>query len=38
MYYRSILEIPEFGDDYEDVMACGVVGSLVGTCLGETEA
>ncbi|KAJ5383005.1 hypothetical protein N7517_000916 [Penicillium concentricum] len=38
MYYRSIMEGKGFGENYEDVMACGDMGHLVGTYLGEPEA
>jgi hypothetical protein len=38
MYYRSIMEGQGFGENYEDVMACGDMGHLVGTYLGQPES
>lgn len=34
-YYRSIVEGQGFGDNYEDVMACGDMSSYVGQFLGS---
>ncbi|KAJ5973864.1 hypothetical protein N7481_011074 [Penicillium waksmanii] len=34
-YYRSIVEGQGFGNNYEDVMACGDMSTLVGTFLGS---
>lgn len=34
-YYRAIVEGQGFGDNYEDVMACGDMSSYVGQFLGS---
>lgn len=36
-FYRSIVEGDGFGDNYEDVMACGDMAPIVGTFLGSPQ-